>query len=44
MINYIIAWFQIRILRLRVNPSLDRRPDPIILIDLTFLVVRFDQF
>jgi len=42
MIIYVIVLHWIRIRELGVRPSLNRGPNPSILIDLT--LVRFDQF
>ena len=44
MIIYVIVLHWILICRLEVSFSLNWGPDPSILIDLTFLIVRFDQF
>ena len=44
VIIYIIIWYQILIFRLKVSPNLNRGPDPSVLLNLIFLVVRFNRF
>ena len=44
MIISVIVLYWIRIRGLGVSPSLNRGPDPSLLLDLVFLVVRFDRF
>ena len=44
MIIYIIVWYLDPDPDFRINPSPNWEPDPSILIDLTFLVIEFDQF
>jgi len=44
VIIYIIIWYGIWIFGLRVSLTPNPRPDPCVLLDLTFLLVRFDRF
>ena len=44
MIIYAIVLHRIRIRGLRVGPSLNQGPDPSVLLDLVFTVVKFDRF
>ena len=44
VIIYPSVFHWIRIREVRVNPSLNRGPDPCVLLDLVFSLVRFDRF